>query len=83
MCTDPRHIELFGVWFEIPAFEQLQQFGQFQQFELFEQVVYVCFDRRTTALTGSPVMRGSYMFGPISLTRAAHDILSDGINFQF
>ena len=22
MCTDPRHIELFGVRFEIPAFEQ-------------------------------------------------------------
>ena len=68
MCTDPRHIEPFGVRFEIPAFEQ---------------VVYICFDRRTTALTGSPVMRGSYMFGPISLTRASHDILSNGINFQF
>ena len=53
------------------------------RFELFEQVVYVCFDRRTTALTGSPVMRGSYMLGPISLTRALHDISSDGINFQF
>ena len=66
MCTDPRHIELFGV-----------------RFELFEQFVYVCFDRRTMALTGSPVMRGSYMFGPISLTRASHDILSDGINSQF
>ena len=78
MCTDPRHIELFGV-----RFEQFEQLGQFGQFELFEQVVYVCFDRRTTALTGSPVMRGSYMFGPISLTRASHDILSDGINFQF
>ena len=62
MCTDPRHIELFGV--------------------RFEQIVYVCFDQRTTALTGSPVMRGSNMFGPISLTRASHDILSEGINFQ-
>ena len=66
MCTDPRYIEMFGVRFEIPAFEQ---------------VVYVCFDRRATVLTGSPVMRGSYMCGPISLTRASHDILSDGINF--
>ena len=52
-------------------------------FELFEQVVYVCFDRSTTALNGLPVIRGSYMFGPISLTRVSHDILSEGINFQF
>ena len=74
MCTDPRHFELFG---------QFGEFGQFEQFELFEQVVYVCFDRRTTALAGSPVMRGSYMFGLISLTRASHDMLSEGINFQF
>ena len=27
------------------------------RFELFEQVVYVCFDRRTTALTSLPVIR--------------------------
>ena len=83
MCTDPRHIELFGVRFEIPEFEQFRQLDQFGQFELFEQVVYVCFDRRTTALTGLPMIRGSYMFGPISLTRISHDILSEGINFQF
>ena len=31
----------------------------------------------------SPVVRGSYILGPISLTRAAHDILSEGINFEF
>ena len=31
----------------------------------------------------SPVVRGSYIFGPISLTRALHDILSEWINFEF
>ena len=42
-------------------------------------VVYISFDRLTTVLA-----RGAwFLFGPIFLPRVSHDIVGEGVNFQF